>query len=173
MSLLQKFFIFFLISASGLPIVVLNNGESLSCGHSLTQAYKISSYFLKHHVKAQKYQKVAYRHQFNLFWPSEWDSPQQGRRGWGTESCRRSASRGDCPTSLGHTRFPEYRNNFGSHSQREFRKHKHKSRLQILPPWLWGYLKSTKVHISVPKYSIIHLWVCWVDHLADISVVEA
>ena len=47
--------------------------------------------------------------------------------------------------------------NFGSYSQREFRKHKHKSRLQILPPWLWGYLKSTKVHISVPKYSIIHL----------------
>ena len=171
MSLLQKFFIFSLISSSGLPIVVLNNGESLSCGHSLTQAYKISSYFLKHHVKAQKYQKVAYRHQFNLF---DLRSETALNKDGGVEA-------------LGHIKDQQVGAiiqrplathvslsiNFGSHSQREFRKRKHKSRLQILPPWLWGYLKSTKVHISVPKYSIIHLWVCWVDHLADISVVEA
>ena len=63
--------------------------------------------------------------------------------------------------------------NFGSYSQRKFKQQKHKSRLQILPSWLWGIRKSTKVHISVPKYLITHLWVCWVDHLTDISVVEA
>ena len=131
MSLLQKFFIFFLISVSGLPIVVLNNGESLSCGHSLTQAYKISSYFLKHHVKAQKYQKVAYRHQFNLF---DLRSETALNKDGGVEALSHVEDQQvgaiiQRPLAT-HVSLSI---NFGSYSQREFRKHKHKSRLQILP----------------------------------------